>query len=163
MRVCEDYAGTFMTATALATILKETGRKELTATIKGVRLHEFKKGEKPKYVLSFVGKSHGGGGQQDQRLCPRQRPWRRSDNWPGNKVVLSTSFGQTPNGMGHIMHMRGVVVGEQPRVAAPSQGAKSAQGNGAGNAYAAASQPANGQPPEQGISASADLNDEIPF
>jgi len=33
----------------------------------------------------------------------------------------------------------------------------------ADNAYATASQPATTQPAEQGISASADLNDEIPF
>ncbi len=37
-----------------------------------------------------------------------------ADSWPGNKVVLSTSLGQTPNGMGHIMHMRGILSGQQP-------------------------------------------------
>ena len=163
MRVSEDYAGDFLSATALATILKESGRKELTVTINGVRSHKFKEGEKAKYVLSFVGKSMEVAVNKTNAYVLANDLGDDPEDWPGNKVVLSTSFGQTPNGMGHIMHMRGVVVVEQPSVAAATQGTKSAQGNGAGNAYAAASQPATVQPLEQGNSASADLNDEIPF
>lgn len=172
MRVSEDYAGSFISATWLAKFLKEHDLKELAATIKSVRSHEFKKGEKPKYVLSFVGKDMEAPVNTTNAFAIANDLGDDTENWPGNKVVMSTSYGQTPNGMGPIMHIRGVITGEQASVAVPSEDAKSAQGNGADNAYAAASQPAksrkrgrptNSEPQEQASSASADLNDEIPF
>ena len=162
MKVSQDYAGSFMTATWLANFLKEHGLKELTATIASVRQHEFSKDEKPKYVLAFVGKTMEAAVSKTNAFALANDLGDDTDSWPGNKVVLSTSFGQTPNGMGHIMHMRGVPTGQQtsPNVVPPLQ---RMQGNRSSNGYAAASQPAADRPAQPQSSVSAELNDDIPF
>ena len=99
-----------------------------------------------KYVLSFVGKEMEAVVNKTNAFALANDLGDDADSWPGNKVVLSTIYGQTPNGMGHIMHMRGVPTGHAAGFACCRRQPQPTQGNGAGNAYAAASQPAAGQP-----------------
>jgi hypothetical protein len=162
VRVSQDYAGKFMSATWFARTLKEHRLKELTLTIKGVRLHEFKTGEKPKYVLSFEGKEMEAPISKTNAYALANDLGDDSDTWVGNKVALSTRWGRTPNGMGDILHMRGVFI---PRSAISHAGevTEPLKANGADNAYAAASQAAPKGPANKDGDAGADLNDEIPF
>ncbi|MBZ9654007.1 hypothetical protein [Phyllobacterium lublinensis] len=157
MKVSQDYAGSFMSATWLGAFLKEHGLREVTATIKSVRQHEFKQGEKPKYVLALVDKTMEVAVSKTNAHALANDLGDDAGNWPGNKVVISTSFGQTPNGQGHIMNMRGILTDQQSGVHVMPK--TQTQGNG----YAAASQPAVDQPSRPKSNASAELNDEIPF
>ncbi|SFJ15128.1 hypothetical protein SAMN04515648_2894 [Phyllobacterium sp. CL33Tsu] len=158
MKVSQDYASSFMSATWLAAFLKEHGLKELIVTIKSVRQHKFNPGEKPKYVLSLVDKTMEVPVNNTNAHVLANDLGDDAANWPGNKVVLTTSFGQTPNGPGHIMNMRGILAVQQSTVhVTPTL--QPTQGNG----YAAASQPAVDQQPQPKSNASAELNDEIPF
>jgi len=168
MKVSEDYAGKTMSAKWLATTLKNHNKRELEATIESVRKHQYDPKEPAKYVVKFVGKEMEAVVNKTNAFALANDLGDDTSDWPGNKIVLSTSWGQTPTGMGDIMHMRGIRSDQKPankvpRLEASSQGSEPKQGNGAANAYAAASQPANSEQPNQGGNADADLNDEIPF
>ena len=164
MKVSEDYAGKTMSAKWLAAILKDHDTRELVATIESVRKHQFDPKESAKYVLSFVGKEMEAVVNKTNAFALANDLSDDTDVWPGNHVAMSVSWGQTPNGMGHIMHMRGVLVASQLAEQVPQ--VPSPQGNGGGNAYAAASQPATStQPrtPQPDSSSAVLLDDEISF
>jgi hypothetical protein len=160
MKVSEDYAGKTMSAKWLATTLKNHNRKELVATIESVRKHQFDPKEPAKYVLSFVGKEMEAAINKTNAFALANDLGDDADSWPGNKVALSTTYGQTPNGMGHIMQMGGVPT-EQKAVSHAPPVTEPTKANGADNAYAAASQSAKVLPTDTGSGAA--LDDEIPF
>lgn len=161
MKVSQDYAGSFITATWLVEFLKEHGLNELTATIASVRQHKFNNGE-TKYVLALVGKTMEVTVNKTNALILAKDLGDDTAGWPGSRLVMSTSWGNVLNGSGNIMHMRGVPPAQKtsPNVVPPLQ---PMQGNSSSNGYAAASQPAADRPAQPQSNISAELNDEIPF
>jgi hypothetical protein len=54
--------------------------------------HEFKPGERPKYVLAFVGKTMEAAVSKTNAFALANNLGDNANNWPGNKVVISTSL-----------------------------------------------------------------------
>ncbi len=160
MRVSEDYAGKTTSAKWLATTLRNYNKPNLVATIESVRKHQFDAKSLPSTScpssVRWMPLAKDECIRSCQRLGRRRKRLARKQGGSVHHLWSDAQWDGPYHANAWCPHR---AAGSFECCAARPIRVKA---NGADNAYAAASQPANGQPPKQG-SASASLDDEIPF